>query len=110
MSAAKFGEDNPMSGRKGSPERYHFDSMSEHMAFGSGSSNPSYKGTYVLDVAQGIQYGPLLKAETLAVFRVSSRKYYEFLNSGNAYKGLMFKNKRPFDTVKYGQPISTMPQ
>jgi hypothetical protein len=106
MSFAKSGEANPMYGKEGYPERYHFDVMSEHMAFQPGAANPQYKGTFVLDVEKGVQYGPFLKAETLSMFRVSSRKYYEVLNTSNSYKGLMFKNKRPFDTAKYGQPTS----
>lgn len=108
MSIAKLEESNPMYGKKGTPERYHFDSMSEHMAFQPGDANPSYKGTYVLDVEKGVQYGPFLKAETLSLFSVSSRKYYEVLNTSNSYKGLMFKNRRPFDTAKYGQPTTNI--
>jgi hypothetical protein len=100
MSMSKSGSDNPMYGRKGVPERYHFDSMSEHMVFQPGSDNPKYKGTYVLDVALGVQYGPYLKSETLALFHVSPRKYYRVLNTNNSYKGLMYKNMFPFDIDK----------
>ena len=74
MSISSSGQDNPMSGKAGSPERYHFDIMSEHMAFKPGADNPQYKGTYVLDVATGVQFGPFLKAEALLKFHVSSRK------------------------------------
>lgn len=105
MSSMKEGSDNPMYGKGGHPSRYHFDSMSQHMAFQSGSDNPKYKGTYVLNVSEGIQYGPFLKSEALSVFQVSSRKYYEVLNTSDQYKGLMFKNQRPFDRTKYGAPI-----
>jgi hypothetical protein len=106
MRLSKSGESNPMYGKAGYPERYHFDSMSEHMAFQPGAANPSYKGTYVLDVEKGVQYGPFLKAEALSLFRVSSRKYYSVLNTSSSYKGLMYKNGQPFDTTKYGLPTT----
>jgi hypothetical protein len=52
----------------------------EENKFLRGEDNPKYKGTYVLEVATGIEYGPLLKAEVLTQFNIGSKKYYEHLN------------------------------
>lgn len=102
MAEAKRGENNP-NFDPDSPGRYPFD---EHRAaaFSSGEHNLKWKGTYVLDVANSVQYGPYSKADTLIAFRISSRKYYEYLNTGLVYKGHSYRNERPFDVTKYGDP------
>lgn len=60
--------------------------------FPSGPSNPSYKGTYVLNVEANLQYGPFLKANVLIAYNISSKKYYSILNNNIEYKGFMYSH------------------
>lgn len=81
LSIQRSGSGNPMYGVEKS---IHF----EHYmgSFGEWTKNPSFKGTYVLDVAAMIQYESMLKSEVLTQFHIGSVKYYPYLNTGKAYK------------------------
>ena len=91
MREAKLGSANPMYGVPASGE---YLLSQEYFRFKPGSENPSYVGTYVLDVKENIQYGPYLKADVLKEYHISSRKYYEHLNTGKAYNGYMYSHKQ----------------
>jgi hypothetical protein len=88
QSSMKGGYLNPMFGKEKHP---YFEMMQG--TFGAGADNPSYKGTYVLNVEECKQYGPYLKREVLATYKISSRKYYEYLNTNKAYKGFKYSHK-----------------
>lgn len=62
-----------------------------------------------MDVALSVQYGPFTKVDTLPIFHISSRKYYEVLNTGVAYKGYMYQNGKPFSVSRYGAPLMYTP-
>lgn len=102
MSASKSGPNNP-NYQENSYGRYYFD-MSRAEPFQAGSLNPQWKGTYVLDVNQNVQYGPFSKGDALSTFHISPRKYYQVLNTDTAYKGYKYQNIDPFDIEKYGKP------
>jgi len=91
MSAAKGGANNPMFGRDKSLQFDHFSDVNK---FVSGPSNPSYKGTYVLDVENNLQYGPYLKADVLTTYSISSKKYYSVLNKDAAYLGYKYSHTK----------------
>lgn len=110
--ATGVGEENPFYGKKHTDETKQLQSEAksgfnnpfygkEHPGgfrpYGYGSDNPSYKGTYVYDVATKEQYGPFLKANVLKDFHLSSSKYYEHLNKGTVYKGYLYSHT-PFKT------------
>lgn len=95
VSLSKSGQSNP-NFHPDSPGRYYFDA-SRAPLFESGSYNPKWKGTYVLDVNSSIQYGPFSKADTLSVFHISPSKYYQVLNTDVAYKGYKYRNYTPFE-------------
>jgi hypothetical protein len=59
-----MGQHNPMYGLDKSVAFNHYAGSFQH-----GAENPSYKGTYVLEVATQTMYGPFLKAEVLREFK-----------------------------------------
>lgn len=91
MSIAKQGSNNPMHGVPASGE---YLLHQEHSRFKPGVHNPSYVGTYVLDVTNNVQYGPYFKADVLREYHISSRKYYLHLNNNTVYKGYMYSHTR----------------
>jgi hypothetical protein len=91
MGMSKSGSDNPMYGKEKS---FQFNYYMTETNFPSGSDNPSYKGTYVLDVDANLQYGPYLKADVLSTYHISSKKYYPILNQDVAYKGYKYSHKK----------------
>lgn len=92
---AKTGSANPIFGKSKSTT---FERHKDYFTFRSLPGNPKFKGTYVLAVAEGLQYGPYLKIEALKIYHISSRKYYAFINTNIAYNGHMF-SYTPFDNV-----------
>lgn len=107
MSISSSGDSNPASDPD-SLARYYFDA-SRAEPFDFGSNNPQWKGTYILDIDNFIQYGPFSKADTLMFFHISSRKYYLVLNTDVAYKGYKYRNRFPFNIEEYGVPVSNPP-
>ena len=86
MSESKRGFNNPFYDNPDAMSYRWQHYMSENV-FRAGESNPSYKGTYVLNVATKIQSGPYLKSEVLSKYHISSQKYYQHLNKNTVYKG-----------------------
>lgn len=108
MSIAKSGPTNP-SADPNSLGRYYLDAA-RAAPFEPGSDNPQWKGTYILDSENSVQYGPFSKADTLLLFHVSSRKYYSVLNTDIPYKGYLYRNSKPFNIEKYGRPLAYAPK
>jgi group I intron endonuclease len=87
MSASKSGSNNPMYGKL-KDGRFELRMGS----FLPGEDNPKYKGTYILDIETNDIFGPMLKADVLIQFHLSSRKYYEYLNTGKPYREFIYSH------------------